>query len=213
MLLLQHCKKTWRWGGLAPPLGGTNRGPAKGSSPAVTWDEAGPPARHPLQAANREGPAWVPQPRLTAAGLHHSALHPHGPQKKALSSRGRGRLRVFLELRRPWGSSPEARRGSQGASRAAPGKSGLHARGEGPRGILKCNPEIPAFPGEENYPQLFMAVSGPPEVLSPGLQSAFCSRENLTHIPGSPGESGLVSRGSQGLRSPLESRRGSLGAP
>ena len=26
-----------------------------------------------------------------------------------------------------------------------------------------------------------------------------------------PGESGLVSRGSQGLRSPLESRRGSLG--
>ena len=27
-------------------------------------------------------------------------------------------------------------------------------------------------------------------------------------IPGSPGESGLVSRGSQGLRSPLESRRG-----
>ena len=34
--------------------------------------------------------------------------------------------------------------------------------------------------------------------------------------PGKPslaGESGLVSRGSQGLRSPLESRRGSLGAP
>ena len=28
-----------------------------------------------------------------------------------------------------------------------------------------------------------------------------------------PGESGLVSRGSQGLRSPLESRRGALGAP
>ena len=32
-------------------------------------------------------------------------------------------------------------------------------------------------------------------------------------IPGSPGESGLVSRGSQGLRSPLESRCGSLVAP
>ena len=30
-------------------------------------------------------------------------------------------------------SWPEARRGSQGASRAAPGKSGLHARGEGER--------------------------------------------------------------------------------
>ena len=35
----------------------------------------------------------------------------------------------------------------------------------------------------------------------------------LRGIPGSPGESGLVSRGSQGLRSPLESRRGALGAP
>ena len=33
----------------------------------------------------------------------------------------------FLELRRQCGVSPEARRGSQGASRAAPGKSGLHA--------------------------------------------------------------------------------------
>ena len=39
----------------------------------------------------------------------------------------------FLELRRQCGISPEARRGSQGASRAAPGKSGLHARGEGER--------------------------------------------------------------------------------
>ena len=39
----------------------------------------------------------------------------------------------FLELRRQCGVSPEARRGSQGASRAAPGKSGLHARGEGQR--------------------------------------------------------------------------------
>ena len=41
------------------------------------------------------------------------------------------------------------------------------------------------------------------------------SRTRLSRgcIPGSPGESGLVSRGSQGLRSPLESRRGSLGAP
>ena len=32
-----------------------------------------------------------------------------------------------------WGFSPEARRGSQGASRGAPGKSGLHGRGEGER--------------------------------------------------------------------------------
>ena len=54
-------------------------------------------------------------------------------EKKALTSQGRGRLRGFLELLRPWGFSHEARRGSQGASRAAPGKSGLHARGEGER--------------------------------------------------------------------------------
>ena len=57
-------------------------------------------------------------------------------EKKALTSRGRGHLRGFLELRHPWGFSPEARRGSQGASRAAPGKSCLHARGEKERVIV-----------------------------------------------------------------------------
>ena len=45
----------------------------------------------------------------------------------------KGVSQVFLELRRPWGFSPEAGRGSKGASRSAPGKSGLHARGEGER--------------------------------------------------------------------------------
>ena len=50
----------------------------------------------------------------------------------------RGRLMGFLRLQRPWGFSPEARRGSQGASRAAPGKSGLHARGEGERVLELC---------------------------------------------------------------------------
>ena len=54
-------------------------------------------------------------------------------EKKALTSRGRGLLRGFLELQRPWGFSHEAKRGSQGASRAVPGKSGLRARGEGER--------------------------------------------------------------------------------
>ena len=57
-------------------------------------------------------------------------------EKKALTSRGRGHLRGFLELRHPWGFSPEARRGSQGASRAAPGKSCLHARGDKERVIV-----------------------------------------------------------------------------
>ena len=49
-------------------------------------------------------------------------------------------LRLFAQaprravcVRRPWGFSHEARRGSQGASRAVPGKSGLCARGEGER--------------------------------------------------------------------------------
>ena len=54
-------------------------------------------------------------------------------ETKAFTSRGRGRLRAFLELRHPRGFSHKARPGSQGASRAAPGKSGLHARGEGER--------------------------------------------------------------------------------
>ena len=37
----------------------------------------------------------------------------------------------FLELRRQCGVSHEARQGAQGASHVAPGKSGLHVRGEG----------------------------------------------------------------------------------
>ena len=39
----------------------------------------------------------------------------------------------FLELRRQCGVSHEVRWGAQGASRVAPGKSGLHVRGEGDR--------------------------------------------------------------------------------
>ena len=47
---------------------------------------------------------------------------------KALSSRGRGPLRGFLELRHTCVFSHEARGGSQGSSLVLPGKSGLHAR-------------------------------------------------------------------------------------
>ena len=53
-------------------------------------------------------------------------------------TRASRRVEEVLELRRPWGFSPEARRGSQGASRAAPGKSGLHARGEGERVLARA---------------------------------------------------------------------------
>ena len=56
-------------------------------------------------------------------------------EKKALTSRGRGLLRGFLELRRQCGVSHEVRQGAQGASHVAPGKSCLHVRGEGERVI------------------------------------------------------------------------------
>ena len=39
----------------------------------------------------------------------------------------------FLKLERKYEFSHEVRRGAQGASRVAPGKSGLHVRGEGER--------------------------------------------------------------------------------
>ena len=45
----------------------------------------------------------------------------------------------LLRLLRPWGFSHEAQRGPQGASRAAPGKSGLHAHGEGELVITLSN--------------------------------------------------------------------------
>ena len=41
----------------------------------------------------------------------------------------------FLELGSQCGISHEVRRGAQGASRVAPGKSSLHASGEGERVI------------------------------------------------------------------------------
>ena len=41
----------------------------------------------------------------------------------------------FLKLRRQCGVSHEVRQGAQGASLMAPGKSGLHVRGEGVRVI------------------------------------------------------------------------------
>ena len=57
-------------------------------------------------------------------------------------------------MRRPWGFSPEARRGSQGASRAAPGKSGLHARGEGerPSQRFQLPAEVAGRPGDSAFP-------------------------------------------------------------
>ena len=63
---------------------------------------------------------------------------------------------------------------------------------------------------EEELKSLLMKVKVESEKV--GLKLNI-QKTKIMAIPGSPGESGLVSRGSQGLRSPLESRRGSLGAP
>ena len=87
----------------------------------------------------------------------------------------------FLRLRRPWGFSHEARRGPQGASRAAPGTSCLHAHGEGELVITLESWEVPNVP-----------LQGP-------QGSQVC-------IPDSPRESGLMSKGSKGLCSPFELR-------
>ena len=62
-----------------------------------------------------------------------------------------------------------------------------------------------------------LGLKAPPRLKSKGwltsASQACLSAAFVCVFTGSPGESGLVSRGSQGLRSPLESRRGSLGAP
>ena len=71
-----------------------------------------------------------------------SGLHACGQADRVIaleSWEGQGPQEAFKKDSRglywvgAWGFSPEARRGSQGASRAAPGKSRLHARGEGER--------------------------------------------------------------------------------
>ena len=63
-----------------------------------------------------------------------------------LLSRSRGEK--GLELWRPWGFSPEARRGSQGASRAAPGERGLPALCE----CGDCSSPCPVFRPSLQHP-------------------------------------------------------------
>ena len=60
---------------------------------------------------------------------------PGNAGKRRCSSREDGTSRGFLELQRQCGISHEVRRGVQGVSRVATGKSVLHARGEGERVI------------------------------------------------------------------------------
>ena len=56
-------------------------------------------------------------------------------EKKALISRLRGRLVVFLELRRQCGVSHEVRKGALGASHVVPDKSGFPCESRGERVI------------------------------------------------------------------------------
>ena len=81
-----------------------------------------------------------------------------------------GIYNVYIELRRPWGFSPEARRGSQGASRAAPGKSGLHARGEGER-VLALESREPIRGDASEWGKEETAETSPQ---SPALQWGGC---------------------------------------
>ena len=85
-----------------------------------------------VRGSYRECQVAAAQERLRGATprLRSGAVAERSYPMLTLTSRGRGLLRGFLELRRPWGFSPEARRGSQGASRAAPGKSGLPTSSE-----------------------------------------------------------------------------------
>ena len=125
----------------------------------------------------------------------------------------------FLRLRRPWGFSHEARRGPQGASRAVPGNSCLHAHGEGELVITLESWEVTRASRrvEEGLSRSFSGGGGKPSFPS---TSAGDYRE-LTRVPlrgeeccgvgrasrDSAGfgamEEGLISRGGRNLRLPL----------
>ena len=140
-------------------------------------------------------------------------------EKKSLCSRGRGHLSGFLELRHPWGFSPEARRGSQGAFRAAPGKSCLLARGEERVIVLESWEGTRASRRvEERLSMSFSGCSGKPSFPP-------TSAGNLRELPRVPlrdegrcgvggasrdstgfveMEEGLISSGGRNLRLPLQ---------
>ena len=140
-------------------------------------------------------------------------------EKKALTSRGWGLLRGFLELRRPWGFSHEARRGDQGTSRAVPGKSGLCARGEGERVLALESREgsRASRSVEEGLSRSFSGGGGKPSFPSPSagelreLPRVPLRTEGSWGVGGAPRDSagsgateeGLTSRGGRNLRLPL----------
>ena len=140
-------------------------------------------------------------------------------EKKALTSRGRGRLRAFLELRRPWGFSHEARPGAQGASRAAPGNSCLHAHGEGELVITLESWEVTrasrrveeglsrSFSGGGRKPSFPSTSAGDlrelPRVPLRGEGSCGVGGASRDSARSGATEEGLTSRGGRHLRLPL----------
>ena len=69
----------------------------------------------------------------------------------------------FLELRSQCGVSHEVRQGAQGASLMAPGKSGLHVRGEGVR-VISIEPwkhETRLVAGVISYNEVLLEKGGP----------------------------------------------------
>ena len=125
-------------------------------------------------------------------------------QGTSLETPSRARASFCQEVGTTWffsscGGILELRRGSQPSPCVGPGKPHLPI---GLRGKPGGCARVTAGPKRPH-----LGVCPGPNIPLQGRQGSRGS------IPGSPGESGLVSRGSQGLRSPLESRRGSLGAP
>ena len=162
-------------------------------------DEAVPgpsvfPSREPCVSVN-----------LGVAGRLSATVSPFRAEEgTSLETPSRARASSCQEVGTPWffsscGGNLELRRGSQASSWVGPGKVNLRLELRGKAGGCA---RVTAGPKKPH-----LGVCPGPNIPLQGRQgSRGC-------IPGSPGESGLVSRESQEFRSPLESRRGSLGAP
>ena len=107
--------------------------------------------------------------RREEAGIALQAMQ----EKKALSSRGRGRLRGFIELRRPWGFSPEARRPDP-SSKATLWVKAQHEGALPPPCIVRKDPlgrKPPRVPQLEETPEMPPSSRGEGLLFLPGLES------------------------------------------
>ena len=75
------------------------------------------------------GPHPTPKPSPGVQRRNSKYISRNSQEKKALSSRGRGRLRGFLELRRPWG----------------PRRDSADTRPRGCSGLGEPRPALPSF--------------------------------------------------------------------